>query len=64
MEHSPQIIKFEVFKDNICIHSGTTWTLMLPTLSDAYINFPESPYTLKIIYQDKEFFVKSMYLEK
>ncbi len=59
MEYSITMIEYNVLLNGNIVHSGTTPTFLLNTLTDMYCDYKDSPYKLEIKYKDKTFIVGS-----
>lgn len=61
MEYSPKIIDFIVYNQEVEMLRGKILSQMIATLSDMYINMPNTPYHLVFIYNEKIFTIKSIF---
>jgi hypothetical protein len=61
MEYSKKIVDFIVYKDGKEVLRGKILSQFLGTLSNMYINMPNTPYHFEIIYDKKSFNIKSIF---
>lgn len=59
MEYGIVFIKYEVLDNETIVASGECPTFFLNSLTDAYCDFENSPYKLKIYYKNREYIVSS-----
>jgi len=59
MEYNITIVEYEVIDNGVVKHSGTCPSFLLNTITDTYCDFKNSPYTLKVRYNGREFSVAS-----
>ena len=55
MEYDIKYVKFQIYEGYNIITEGSCPTFFLNSLTDAFIDFSNSPYTLKVYYNDKLF---------
>lgn len=53
MEFGIVSVEFKVIKNNTIVHSGNVPSFFLNALTDIYCDFKDSPYSLKIISEEK-----------
>jgi hypothetical protein len=59
MDYKITLLEYNVLEGGKIVHSGTTPSFLLNTLTDMYCDFKNSPYKLEIKYKDKTFIVGS-----